>query len=311
LYQAKKSEGSVNQSKGYIILLLCIFVSIVDAQAEIHNQPHTAFVASTYEHQASGFAYGSAAHIQNHWSNAQSHFYTLDQHTSAYLLSNNNPTLTLSQGQEQLVLGLHHCYDNPQLLARIKALSEYPTYIKKLYALHQSARTRLGKAWNHFTGKVPKNINVLYREVVANEAAATHSQPSHISKHHNGRAEALSRAIASHHQLVTISYCISNATEQLLESCQQSNDALRTCTGDAYQQHIHQELIDTLDQTGMLYIQHRDNLLIHDLTMILGECSYNGIIANQQHEVVLATTISDFCSALSGPTHTFERCDLD
>ena len=48
----------------------------------------------------------------------------------------------------------------------------------------------------------------------------------------------------------------------------------------------------------MLCIQHRDNLLIHDLTMTLGECSHNGIIANQQHEVLLATQISDFCSAL-------------
>ena len=304
-----------------VVFLLCIVITAVYAQGEIYDQPQFVFAASTYDPEQHRFSYGSIPHIQNHQSHLQPRYYTLDQHTITYLLSNNNHELVLSPGQEQLVLSLHHCYDNPQLLARIKALSEYPAYIKKLYTLHQSAHTRLGKAWNHFTGKVPKNIDKLYREVVANEAAAAQSQPSPVSKHQQKvchynphavanylqqlpsnertakRNAALSRAIASHHQLMTKNYCIGREAEQLLEQCALPIDMGLMCIGDAYQHRIHEELIGTLDQAGVLYAHHTHNAVIHDLTMTLGECSYNGIIANQQHEVLLATQISDFCSA--------------
>jgi len=114
----------MKQSRGYSVLLLCIITSAVYTYGRIYDQPHFVFAANTYEHEQHGFSYGSAQHSQNHHSHLQPRYYTLDQHTITYLLSNNNHELVLSHGQEQLVLSLHHCYDNQQLLARIKALSD-------------------------------------------------------------------------------------------------------------------------------------------------------------------------------------------
>jgi|GEM_PF-3912642 len=69
----------------------------------------------------------------------------------------------LTLEQQHMLLDMHGYYGVAVFLTCIQQLPQYEHYITRLYAL-QKESTFLGKCWNRWIGKVPPNIEKLYKK---------------------------------------------------------------------------------------------------------------------------------------------------
>lgn len=228
----------------------------------------------------------------------------------------------LTAAQQHQLLEMHQYYRMSNFIACISRLPEYAPYITKLYGL-QHESTKLGQWWNTLTGKVPRNIEQLYRHLhpstpfsrnnnlplpasantmrydaeevrLTIESSDTHYDETIAQR----RLHAFHQAHASNYAHVERFVGLSTMSHDFLQNAGLDASFFSHCTGDAYQQQLHQEFVNTIDQAALLRSANPRHQLINDITQSVGECALLGCSYSSAGKVVEATHAADLCHTL-------------
>jgi hypothetical protein len=120
---------------------------------------------------------------------------------------------------------------------------------------------------------------------------------THLEQNICDRSHAIQATTDKNFSMTTEQYIILSPANALLDSLKLNVKDFTQCHGNAIQQHIHKEIVTSVNRLGNLYQRYGQNAEIEHITRSAAEFAHVGIMYNNAGYVTHAMTLSDLVSA--------------